>query len=143
MKIIRYSIDGFKPQYQSKHLSDIDLELNESWFEHNFMNCCPEHLKHICLERHNRIVPFLKEHYNDFKYGIWAFIDGYKNSQSLNHLKRKVPCWKAEISDNTIVYDVNWEKQMLITDIECTYFGFYIPTNQLKTLTESYKQISA
>jgi len=30
MKIIRYSIDGFKPQYQSKHLSDIDLELNES-----------------------------------------------------------------------------------------------------------------
>ena len=134
MKIIRYSIDGFKPQYQSKHLSDIDLELNESWFQNNFINNCPQHLKDICLEKHNRIVPFLKEHYGDFKCGIWAFIDGYKNNQSLNHLKTKVPCWKAEISDDTMVYDVNWEKQMLITDPECKLFGFYIPVNQLSTL---------
>lgn len=134
MIIERYSINKFKPQYQSKHLAQVNLELDESWFKNNFMNFCPEHLKHVCLERHNRIVPFFKDHYNDFKYGIWAFIDGYKNNQSLNHLKRKVPCWKAEISDNTVVYDVNWEKQMLITDPECKYFGFYIPANQLNTL---------
>ena len=42
----------------------------------------------------------------------YVFIDGYKNNQSLNHLKRKVPCWKAEISDNTVVYDVNWENNV-------------------------------
>jgi len=134
MYIIRYSINKFEPQYQSKHLSQVDLELDELWFENDFMNFCPNHLKSICLENHKRKVPFYKQYYEDFKYGIWAFIDGCKNNQSLNHLKRKVPCWKAEINDNTIVYDVNWEKRMLITNPECKYFGFYIPVNQLNSL---------
>ena len=38
------------------------------------------------------------------------FIDDHKNNQSLNHLKHRVPCYEAEISDNIMVYDCNLEK---------------------------------
>lgn len=129
MKIIRYSFDGFKPQYQSHHLKYVDYHLNE--FN---LNEIPTHLQFECLKFHNKIVPFFKENYNDFKYGLWAFIDGFKDNQSLNHIKKRVPCWEAEISNDTIVYHVNWDKKFKITDERCKLFGFYIPKNQLITL---------
>ena len=88
----------------------------------------------IVLDIHYKRVMLYKENISDFQYGIWAFIDGYKNNQSLNHLKHRVPCWSADISDDTIVYSVNWDKKIKITDDECKVFGFYIPANQLKTL---------
>ena len=129
MKIIRYSVDGFKPKYQSYHLKGVHYHLSKFNIEDY-----PKWMRHSVLDIHNKIVVFYKENYSDFQYGIWAFIDGYKNSQSLNHLKHRVPCWSADISDDTIVYGVNWDKKLKITDDECKVFGFYIPANQLKTL---------
>lgn len=129
MKIIRYSVNGFKPKYQSYHLKDVHYHL------HNFNIAeYPEWMRDIALDVHDKRVAFYTENYSDFQYGIWAFIDGYKNNQSLNHLKYRVPCWSAEISDDTIVYSVNWDKKLKITDDECKVFGFYVPANQLNTL---------
>lgn len=52
----------------------------------------------------------------DLQEGLWFFVDSYKNNQSLNHLKHKVPCYEAEIPDNIMVYDCNLEKIVIITD---------------------------
>ena len=46
-KIIRYSIQGFKPQYQSHHLKYINYHLN------NFnINDFPEHFRYIIQKQH-------------------------------------------------------------------------------------------
>ena len=135
MRIIRFSFDGFMPQQQTYHINIIHQELDEKWFLHFLSNHCPEHLKKACIEQHNAKAPFLRKHYEDFVSGIWAFRKGYKSNLSLSHLKKEtIPCWEAEISDNTIVYNVNLERQLAITDPECKLFGFYIPANQLQTL---------
>lgn len=136
MKIIRYSITGFKPQYQSHHLGDIDYHRN-----HFNISVFPEWTQRNIQEIHERKLKFYNENYTDFEYGVWAFINGYKNNMALNHLKQRVPCWEAEISDNTIVYDVNWECKMPITDPLCTAFGFYIPVCQLNTLKNVQRRI--
>jgi hypothetical protein len=128
MKIIRYSKDGFKPQYQSYHLQNhVDYHLN-----HFNIADFPKHLQPFVLEQHNKLVSFYTEHLEDLQRGVWAFIDGYKNNMSLNHLKERVPCWEAEIPNSTIVIGVNWDHAMLITDSESTAFGFYIPEQQMK-----------
>ncbi len=125
-KIIRYSTQGFKPQYQAEHLKNVHYHL------HGFnINDFPEHLKNIIQKQHEKHLSFYKAHYNDFQYGIWFFIDGHKNNQSLNHLKRKVPCWEADIENDALVYDVNWEYQTNLSDsfgIDC---GFYLPASQI------------
>jgi hypothetical protein len=126
MKIIRYSFDGFKPQYQSHHLKHVNYHL----YDFN-LNEIPKHLQDACLSIHNELLPFYQENLKDFEYGIWCFIDGFKDSQSLNHLTKVTPCWRAEISDDTIVYDVNWKKKLKITDKACELFGFYLPQNKL------------
>ena len=101
-KIIRYSIQGFEPQYQSEHLKNINYHLN------NFnINDFPEHLRYIIQHNHEAHLQFYKENYKDFQYGIWFFIDGHKNNQSINHLKQKVPCWEAEKENKVLVNDVN------------------------------------
>jgi hypothetical protein len=129
MYIIRYSIDGFKPQYQFYHLDGVNYELNEfNIFDY------PLHLRTIILEQHKKRIMFYKEHYNDFKQGIWVFIEGYKDNQSLNHLKQRVPCWKAYIDDNAICYDCNWGKQVTVSDSYIHFGGCYIPESQLSTL---------
>ena len=133
IKIERYSIDAFKPQKQTYHLQDVCFHLDENQFIDSY-NGIPDHLKPYIIEKHIQLARFYKENYEDFLYGIWVFIAGYKNNQSLNHLKRHVPCYTAYISEDTEVYDVNWEKKMKITDIECTYFGCYIPAKNLSTL---------
>lgn len=82
--IIRYSINGFKPQYQSCHLNDIYYNI------YNFnIDDFPEYLQYAIQERHDRMLPFYKEHYKDFQYGVWFFLQGHKNNQALNHLKKK------------------------------------------------------
>ena len=127
MKIMRYSLTGFKPQYQSHKLNDIDYYL------HRFnVNEFPQHLQEFAQQDNKRMAAFYREHFNDFQYGVWAFIDGYKSNLALNHLQKRVPCWKAEISNNTMVYV--GEKRVLITDDCCKSFGFYIPVNQLNSL---------
>lgn len=129
MKIIRYSFRGFEPQYQSHHLKNVYYHLND--FD---LSEYPAHLQSSILENHNEKKKFFLNHLEDFQFGVWAFIDGHKDNQALNHLKRKTPCWEAEISDETIVYHSNWDKQISITDSMCKLFGFYIPVNQLGTL---------
>ena len=103
-RIIRYSIQGFKPQYQYHHLKHIDYHVN------NFnINDFPEHLRYIIQHNHEDHLQFYKENYKDFQYGIWFFIDGHKNNQALNHLKHKAPCWEAKIENDVLLYNVNWE----------------------------------
>lgn len=95
----------------------------------------PEHLRLFLIEKREIMFPFYQENYNDFQYDIWAFIEGHKDNMSLNHLKRKVPCWSAEISDDTYGYDCNWKEKINIADWKCWYGGIYIPAHQLSTLT--------
>ena len=49
-KIIRYSTHGFKPQYQSEHLKNINYHLND--FN---INDFPEHLRYIIQKQHENI----------------------------------------------------------------------------------------
>lgn len=126
MKVIRYSKNGFKAQEQTYHMQEVNYHL----YDFN-INEYTEHLRPHIQKKHNILVPFYLTNYNDFKRGIWVFIDGYKNNQSLNHLKEKVPCFEAELPDDIMVYDVNWEKQMKLDDFECTLFGCYIPERSL------------
>lgn len=129
MIIIRYSLNKFETQYQSHHLKDVEMHLN------NFdINIFPECHREAMIQLHKEKVKFYKDNYDDLQYGVWAFIDGHKCNQALNHLTKKVPHWKAEISDETIVIDNNWSKKLKITDYECKYFGFFIPKSQLCTL---------
>ena len=95
------------------------------------MDDFPEHLRYIIQKRHEKHLSFYKEHYQDLQYGIWFFIDGHKNNHSLNHLKRKVPCWEAEIENDVLVYDVNWEHQTILSDPFGISYGFYLPASQI------------
>ena len=54
-KIIRYSVQGFKPQYQSKHLKNINYHLND--FN---INDFPENLRYIIQKQHENIFLFTK-----------------------------------------------------------------------------------
>lgn len=131
MKIIRYSVDGFKPQFQVHH---IHMYVNYHLFKFN-LEAYPEDLKRFCKESHDVRYKLYRDNFDDFQRGIWVFIDGYKDRQSLNHLNKLVPCWSAEISDDTIGYDCNWEKKIKITDNTCKFGGIYIPENQLYTIS--------
>ena len=61
-------------------------------------------------------------------------LDGYKNNQSLNYLKEKVPCWEAEIDDDVLVYDCNLEKIVSLNDPIVKFGGCYIPKKLIKNI---------
>lgn len=131
MKIIRYSLSGFKPQYQSYHLEHSvkpHLELN---FD---ISIYPEYLKAFIQENHEKLFNFYSANYHLLKSGIWAFIDGEKRNQSLNHLSRKVPCWEAEIDDDVLVVGCNWDRIYPITASEAKLWGFFIPEPNMKSI---------
>ena len=129
MKVIRYSIHGFKPQEQTHHMEKINYHF------HDFnISDYPEFLQWDIQRIHERCVDFYTKHLEDLKSGIWCFVDGYKNNQSLNHLKRKVPCWEAELPDDTECYDCNWEKLTNISDKIVLFGGCYIPERELYKL---------
>lgn len=121
MKIIRYSSKGFKSQKQTHH-----IQCFEYW-AHCSLDEFPEHLKVVLKEAKEKKVAFYKEHFDDLQEGLWFFIDGYKNRQSLNHLKKPVPCWEAEIDDGIMVYDCNLENIVPLTDSIVQFGGCYIP----------------
>ena len=54
-KIIRYSVQGFKPQYQSEHLKNINYHLND--FN---INDFPEHLRYTIQKQMKNIFLFIK-----------------------------------------------------------------------------------
>ena len=129
MKVIRYSIYGFKPQEQTHHMEGVNYHL------HRFdINDYPEHLRYNIQKIHERHVEFYSQHLDDLKCGIWCFVDGHKNNLSLSHLKRKVPCWEAELPDDVECYDCNWEKLVIITDPIVLCGGCYIPERELYKL---------
>lgn len=80
------------------------------------LNDFPEFMRHTVQKLHEEQLLFYQRHYDDLKEGVWFFLDGHKNNQSLNHLKHKVPCWEAEIEPDVLVYDCNWEKLISLTD---------------------------
>lgn len=127
MKIIRYSLYGFKPQYQSHHINDYYKEIDYSKI--------PEPMRYNIRKIQQKEFIFFREHKSDLRKGVWVFIDGYKDNQSLNHLKQKVPCWEAEIPDDTDCYDTNWEKMFKISDPEAKIFGVFIPERELNKIT--------
>lgn len=131
-KIIRYSTQVFKPQYQSHHLDHIHYHMND--FN---INDFPKHLVYVIQRRHDEQLKFYKENYQDFQYGIWFFIEGHKNNQSLNHLKHRVPCWMAEIENDVLVYDVNLEYQTNLSDPFGINCGFYLPEINLSSINSN------
>jgi len=132
IKVERYSISGFKTQKQIHHLQNFVYPHMYEWKE--FYKEYPVLYRHLLLERHKKLLPFYKENFEDFTEGLWVFIAGHKNRQSLNHLKHKVPCWTAELPDDTIVYDVNWEEQLSLSDPINECFGCYVPKRSLKQI---------
>jgi hypothetical protein len=79
MKIIRYSTEGFKAQKQTYHTRKFEYWENCSLEEY------PEHLRYVLSESKRKKVAFYREHFEDLQEGLWFFIDGHKNRQSLNH----------------------------------------------------------
>lgn len=134
-KILRYSKTGFVPQKQTHHMKDVNYHL----YEFNLYDF-PKHLQWIILEQHQKMLSFYQEHKEDFESGIWCFLDGFKNNQSLNHLKEKVPCWIGEIPSNTLVYDCNWQSIVSLNDSICEFGGFYLPEKEICKITNIYKQ---
>lgn len=115
------------------HLYDFDI------------NEFPEFLRWEIQCIHEQKTIFYKEHLEDFKYGIWCFIDGHKNNQALNHLKTKIPCWEAEVPDNIECYDCNWNKLTTISDSIVLWGGCYIPKREMwkiKNIRRRIKKIA-
>ena len=112
MKIIRYSVAAFEPQQQTHHAKYIQYHLSSEFNIEDY----PEFLRYELQRIHEQKVAFYKKHLEDLKRGIWCFADGHKSNQSLNHLKKKVPCWEAEVPDDIEYYDCNWEKLITISD---------------------------
>lgn len=129
IKIIRYSTTGFKPQKQTYHLKDVYYHINDFNIKEY-----PDFIRYDILRMHEKRLSFYKKHINDLQKGIWFSIDGYKNNQSLNHLKHKVPCWEAEIELDAYVYDVNWEKIIRVTDPLVKLYGCYLPESQISKI---------
>jgi hypothetical protein len=110
IKIIRYSNDGFKPQYQKQH---IEVFYSHLYFEIELSN---------------------------LKYGIWCFIDGFEDKQSLNHIKGDLPDkYEAYVPDDLIVYDSSWFRRIKITDDLCKCFGIFIGYDECKLITNIRK----
>ena len=133
IKVIRYSANGFEPQYQSHHIAENQVCVDESAAK-EFLASVSEGLRPIIASTLAENSKFIKAHWEDLQNGIWVFIDGHKNNQSLNHLKNKVPCWSAELPEDTEVYDVNLKHTMKLSDPECLAFGCYIPARNLKDI---------
>ena len=129
IKIIRYSTTGFKPQKQTHHLKDVNYHM----YDFN-INDYPEYARYNISQIHEKTLAFYKEHLTDLKEGIWFFINGHKNNQSLNHLTRKVPCWEAEIESDAYVYDVNWKYITDLSDPFVKLAGCYLPKSQMSKI---------
>lgn len=127
MKIIRYSVAAFDPQEQTHHAKHIQYHLSGEFNLEDY----PEFMRYEIQRIHEQKAVFYKEHWEDFKCGIWCFVDGHKSNQALNHLKKKVPCWEADVPDDIECYDCNWEKLTNISDPAVLWEGCYIPEREM------------
>lgn len=130
MKVERYSLYGFKPQVQTHH-----LKMNV-WFHLCEFDAVMENyaLNEFLIQEHERLYNFYKENYQDFTEGVWVFKEGCKGNQALNHLKRRVPKWTADLPDNIEVYDCNWTKKTTLSEYQPLSFGCYVPKRCLKDI---------
>lgn len=71
MKIIRYSVAAFEPQEQTHHAKHIQFHLYD--FD---IDKFPEFARWQILKIHEQKVAFYREHLEDFRCGIWCFVDG-------------------------------------------------------------------
>lgn len=135
MKIIRYSSTGFTPQKQTHHIKSFEfwLDLNPKDYPER------EYTMQKLKQQHTL---FYNQHRADLQEGLWFFIDGHKNNQSLNHLKHKVPCYEADIPDDIMVYDCNLEKIIPITDQLVQWAGCYIPKRLCNQITNIRRRIN-
>jgi hypothetical protein len=136
MKVIRYSIYGYKPQEQTHHMEHINYHLNGGFD----INDYPEWIRWQIQGIHDKKVKFYTEHFNDFKQGIWCFVDGHKDNLSLNHLHQKVPCWEANVPNDIECYDCNWERLTTISDSIVLCGGCYIPERELWKIQDIRKR---
>lgn len=133
MRIERYSIHGFEPQEQTHHASHIQYHITDQFLRD--IDKYPKHLLYELQKIHQTKKAFYLQHLDDFKSGIWCFVEGYKNNQSLNHLKHKVPCWIAEVPNDIECYDCNWTKLTTISDTDVLWGGCFIPERELHKIT--------
>ena len=132
IKVERFSDYGFHPQRQTFHMRDIFLELNqEEWEKTMLRNAYDIAHYHDRVEKHNRLKDFYLENFKDFENGVWVFIDGYWNRQSINHLSKRVKHWTAYLPADIDVYDVNWESKIKLSDDLSKCFGVYVPARCL------------
>lgn len=129
MKIIRYSSSAFTPQKQTYHIGKFEFWLNMNPKDY------PKEIRYTMQQLKQQHISFYQQHKEDLQEGLWVFIDGHKNNQSLNHLKHKVPCYEAEIPDNIMVYDCNLEKIISLTDPLIYQAGCYIPKRLCNRIT--------
>ena len=85
-RIIRYSTQGFKPQYQSEHLKNIDHHLNV--FN---INDFLEHLKHIIQKQHEKHLYFYKEHCQDSQSGVLFYTKNHSENNQTSHNHSNYP----------------------------------------------------
>lgn len=137
MKIIRFSVAAFEPQKQTHHADYIDYHLSDRFKIEDF----PEFMRRDVSLDHECKVKFFKEHFDDLTCGIWCFIDGHKSNMSLNHLKRKVPCWEAEVPDDIECYDCNWTKLTTISDPDLLWGGCYIPQREIHKIKNIRRRV--
>ena len=95
----------------------------------------PKHSQYLMQKLKEEKILFYNQHKKDLQEGLWFFIDGNKDNQSLNHLKHRVPCYEAEIPDNIMVYDCNLEKIIPLKDPLVYWAGCYIPKRLCNQIT--------
>jgi len=143
IEIIRYSLTGFKPRKQIHHLK---IEVYPYLYPEEFKKELEsfkdnERMIRFLKEQYEILHPFYKENFNDFTEGIWVFIKGHKNNMSLNHLRKKVPCYQAEAPEDLECYFVNWSdaKKMKLDDPLAKSFGVYIPKREIPKIVNIRK----
>ena len=57
-------------------------------------------------------------------------------------MKHKVPCWEAEIENDVLLYDVNWEYHTTLSDPFGINSGFYLPVSQIHKIHNIKKRKS-
>lgn len=131
MNVYRFSDTAFEPQQQTYHFENhIEYILDDDKFAEVY-NIAADKIGHFLLERRQRLIPLYTNNIEDFRKGIWCFTSKDFARMSLNHLKKKVKVFEAELPDDAIVYDVNWEYQTTLSDPRNESFGCYVPARSL------------
>jgi len=107
----------------------------------------PYTIKNLKEQLHKNIEQAMR-YKNIIKYGVWAFIDGHKSNLLLNHLTRPVPCWEAEIDNDTevMIFNIisfNCENRdtFKVSEQICNA-GFFIPASNMSSIKNIRRRYS-